>query len=47
MHRRGGLRVGQADVLLVPDIEAGNILVKSFVYAAGAKDKETKNETAK
>jgi phosphate butyryltransferase len=28
---------GRADVLLVPDIEAGNILVKSFVYAAGAK----------
>ena len=28
---------GQADVLLVPNIEAGNILVKSFVYAAGAK----------
>ena len=28
---------GWADVLLVPDIEAGNILVKSFVYAAGAK----------
>lgn len=28
---------GWADVLLVPDIEAGNILVKSFVYSAGAK----------
>ena len=28
---------GRADVLLVPDIEAGNILVKSFVYAAGAR----------
>lgn len=28
---------GLADVLLVPDIEAGNILVKSFVYSAGAK----------
>jgi len=27
---------GQADVLLVPNIEAGNILVKSFVYAAQA-----------
>lgn len=25
---------GQADILLVPDIEAGNILVKSFVYLA-------------
>ncbi len=28
---------GMADVLVVPDIEAGNMLVKSFVYAAGAK----------
>ncbi|NQT51165.1 bifunctional enoyl-CoA hydratase/phosphate acetyltransferase [bacterium] len=26
---------GKADVLIVPDIEAGNILVKSFVYMAG------------
>jgi len=33
----GGPVAGQADVLLVPDIEAGNILVKSFVYAAQAK----------
>jgi len=33
----GGPVAGQADVLLVPDIEAGNILVKSFVYAAAAK----------
>ncbi|WP_124727228.1 phosphate butyryltransferase [Staphylospora marina] len=28
---------GVADVLLVPDIEAGNILYKSLVYFAGAK----------
>ncbi|NPV87950.1 phosphate butyryltransferase [Coprothermobacteraceae bacterium] len=27
---------GVADVLIVPDIEAGNILYKSFTYAAGA-----------
>ena len=33
----GGPVAGMADVLLVPDIEAGNILVKSFVYGAGAK----------
>jgi phosphate butyryltransferase len=26
---------GQADVLIVPDIEAGNILAKSFVFMAG------------
>jgi len=25
---------GAADILLVPDIEAGNILYKSFTYAA-------------
>ena len=37
-HKRiGGLVAGQADVLLVPNIEAGNILVKSFVYAAKAR----------
>ena len=37
-HKRiEGPVAGAADVLLVPDIEAGNILVKSFVYAAGAK----------
>jgi phosphate butyryltransferase len=29
---------GRADVLIVPDIEAGNILYKSFVYFAGAKN---------
>ncbi len=28
---------GDADILLVPDIEAGNILYKSLVYFAGAK----------
>ncbi len=28
---------GRADILLVPDIEAGNIVVKSFVYTAQAK----------
>ena len=29
---------GKADILLVPDIEAGNMLAKSFVYFAGAKN---------
>lgn len=29
---------GQADILLVPDIEAGNVLYKSIVYFAGAKN---------
>jgi phosphate butyryltransferase len=33
----GGPVAGTADVLLVPCIEAGNILVKSFVYSAGAR----------
>ena len=33
----GGPVAGQADVLLAPDIEAGNILVKSFVHAARAR----------
>jgi len=37
-HKKiGGPVAGLADCLLVPCIEAGNILVKSFVYAAGAK----------
>ena len=37
-HKRiGGPVAGQADILMVPDIEAGNILVKSFVYSAQAK----------
>ena len=29
---------GKADILLMPDIEAGNILYKSMVYFAGAKN---------
>ena len=28
---------GQADILLVPDLEAGNILAKQLVYLAGAE----------
>ena len=32
-----GAVAGNADILLVPDIEAGNILVKSLVYFAGAR----------
>jgi len=28
---------GKADILIVPDIESGNMLVKSFVYFAGGK----------
>ncbi|WP_088006422.1 phosphate butyryltransferase [Indiicoccus explosivorum] len=32
-----GETAGRADILLVPDIEAGNILYKSLVYFAGAK----------
>lgn len=37
-HKKiGGPVAGVADILLVPNIEAGNILVKSFVYMAGAK----------
>jgi phosphate acetyltransferase len=27
---------GQADILLVPDLEAGNMLAKQLVYFAGA-----------
>jgi phosphate butyryltransferase len=35
-HKKiGGEVAGQADILVVPDIEAGNILAKSFVYLAG------------
>ncbi|KKK33252.1 phosphate butyryltransferase [Mesobacillus campisalis] len=33
----GGEVAGEADILLVPNIEAGNILYKSLVYFAGAK----------
>lgn len=36
-HKKiGGPVAGQADLLVVPMIEAGNMLVKSFVYGAGA-----------
>jgi len=38
--RRKGIQsdvAGDADVLLVPDIDAGNMLGKSFTYAAGGK----------
>ena len=35
IKRIGGPVAGQADVLIVPSIEAGNMLVKSFVYMAG------------
>jgi len=28
---------GQADILLLPDIEAGNVLHKTLVYLAGAQ----------
>jgi phosphate butyryltransferase len=35
-HKKiGGEVAGQADILVVPDIEAGNILAKSFVYLGG------------
>ena len=35
-HKKiGGPVAGRADVLIVPDIEAGNMLAKSFVYMAG------------
>jgi len=35
-HKRiDGPVAGQADVLIVPDIEAGNILAKSFVFMSG------------
>lgn len=37
-HKRiGGPVAGQADILIVPDIEAGNILVKSLVYFGGRR----------
>jgi len=37
-HKKiGGPVAGNADVLLVPDIEAGNILVKALVHLAGAR----------
>jgi len=37
-HKKiGGPVAGIADILVVPCIEAGNILVKSFVYASGAR----------
>lgn len=35
-HKKiGGPVAGQADILMVPDIEAGNMLAKSFVYLTG------------
>ena len=37
-HKRiSGPVAGKADILLVPDIEAGNILVKALVHLAGAR----------
>jgi phosphate butyryltransferase len=37
-HKRiGGPVAGQADILLVPNIEAGNMLAKSLVYFAGRR----------
>ena len=33
----GGPVAGQADILVAPDIEAGNLLAKSFVYLAGGR----------
>ena len=33
----GGPVAGQCDILLVPDIEAGNILVKTFAFLAGGR----------
>lgn len=32
-----GITAGKADILLVPDIESGNILYKSLIYFAKAK----------
>ena len=35
-HKKiGGPVAGRADILIVPDIEAGNMLAKSFIYMAG------------
>jgi phosphate butyryltransferase len=35
-HKKiGGAVAGKADVLIVPDIEAGNMMAKSFTYMAG------------
>lgn len=37
-HKRiGGPVAGKADILVVPDIEAGNMLVKSLVYFGGCR----------
>ena len=36
LKKVGGPVAGKADILIVPDIEAGNILAKSLVYFAGA-----------
>lgn len=38
-HSKGliGQHAGQADILLVPNVEAGNILYKALIYFAGAK----------
>ncbi len=33
----GGTVAGQADILVVPDLEAGNMLVKQLIYLAGAQ----------
>jgi phosphate butyryltransferase len=37
-HKKvSGPVAGQADILIVPDIEAGNMLAKSLVYFAGSR----------
>ncbi|HEY6395593.1 MAG TPA: phosphate acyltransferase, partial [Candidatus Binataceae bacterium] len=33
----GGTVAGQADILVVPDLEAGNVLAKSLSFLAGAE----------